>query len=134
MDKTILLLILHIAVLAISSITNSIQSDLFNGYKLLNDVNEGRITILENCQDKVYDEGQKICSDWKEQCTDQNRLFLISIYPYNLQLFILSRGSFDRYILSGGNLKYFYEITNVVDNSTAPQAEECVLAILCNWS
>ena len=66
MDKTILLLILHIAVLAISSITNSIQSDLFNGYRLLNDVNEGRITILENCQDKVY-EGQKICADWKEQ-------------------------------------------------------------------
>ena len=57
MDKTILLLILHIAVLAISSITNSIQSDVFNGDKLLNDVNEGRITILENCQDKVYDEG-----------------------------------------------------------------------------
>ena len=54
MVKTILLLILHIAVLAI---INSIQSDVFNGDKLLNDVNEGRITILENCQDKVYDEG-----------------------------------------------------------------------------
>ena len=68
MDKTILLLILHIAVLAISSITNSIQSDLFNGYRLLNDVNEGsNRTILENCQDKVYSRGQKICADWKEQ-------------------------------------------------------------------
>jgi hypothetical protein len=65
MDKTILLLVLHIAVLAINGITNSIQSDVFNGDKLLKDVNDGKITILQNCYDKVYDEQQKLCTDYK---------------------------------------------------------------------
>jgi hypothetical protein len=67
MDKTILLLVLHIAVLAINGITNSIQSDVFNGDKLLKDVNDGKITILENCYDKVYDEQQKLCTAYKNK-------------------------------------------------------------------
>jgi hypothetical protein len=67
MDKEILLVVLHIAVLAISGITNSIPSDVFNGDKLLENLNDGKITILENCEQKVSDEQQKICTDWKEQ-------------------------------------------------------------------
>jgi len=55
--------VLHIAVLAINGITNSIQSDVFNGDKLSND---GKITILENC-DKVSDEQQKLCTDYKNK-------------------------------------------------------------------
>jgi hypothetical protein len=76
MDKTILIImcvsIPVVTVLAIFAIMNGIQrtneaSDVFNADKLLQDLKDGKITILEYCEHKVSDEQQKLCTDYKNQ-------------------------------------------------------------------
>ena len=76
MDKTILI-IMGISIplvtgLAIYAIMNGIQrtneaSDIFNADKLLQDLNDGKITILQYCEHKVSAEQQKLCTDYKNQ-------------------------------------------------------------------
>jgi hypothetical protein len=40
-------------------------SDIMNADKLLQDLKDGKITILQYCEHKVSDEQQKLCTDYK---------------------------------------------------------------------
>lgn len=61
-----------VIVLVIAAIWSGIQRmtefrDVMNADKLLQDLNDGKITILDYCEHKVSDEQQKICTDYKNR-------------------------------------------------------------------
>ena len=61
-----------VIVLAIFAIMNGIQrtneaSDVINQDRLLQDLKDGKITILEYCEHKVSDEQQRLCTDYKNK-------------------------------------------------------------------
>lgn len=61
-----------VIVLVIAAIWSGIQRmtefrDVMNADKLLQDLNDGKITILDYCEHKVSHEQQKICTDYKNR-------------------------------------------------------------------
>ena len=61
-----------VIVLVIADIWSGTQrmteySDVMNADKLLQDLNDGKITILEYCEHEVSDEQQRICTDYKNR-------------------------------------------------------------------
>jgi hypothetical protein len=61
-----------VIVVAIYAIMDNIQrtneaTDMVTGDKLLQDLKDGKITILQYCEHKVSNEQQKLCTDYKNK-------------------------------------------------------------------
>ena len=75
MDKTILIIMgisIPVAIVVVIYAIMSVQTanevnDIFNTHKLLKDLDDGKITILQYYEHKVSEEQQKLCTDHKNR-------------------------------------------------------------------